>query len=107
MIDDNKPLYANQATVDSVDHNTESSPQVLKQWRKFGLFLLVYFVIWSIAPAFLASSVPFDVSEGISWGSEWQWGYYKHPPFSSWVLYSFYQMFGQSAPIYLANCMFY
>ena len=103
MIDDNKPLYANQATVDSVDHNTESSPQVLKQWRKFGLFLLVYFVIWSIAPAFLASSVPFDVSEGISWGSEWQWGYYKHPPFSSWVLYSFYQMFGHIGPYLLSQ----
>ena len=60
----------------------------------FGLFLVAYFIVWSIAPAFLASSVPFDVSEGINWGSEWQWGYYKHPPLSSWILYSFYQMFG-------------
>ncbi len=69
----------------------------------FGLFLIAYFIIWSIAPAFLASSVPFDVSEGINWGSEWQWGYYKHPPLSSWILYSFYQMFGHIGPYLLSQ----
>lgn len=57
-------------------------------------FVILYLLIWTIAPIFLASSVTLDVSEGINWGSEWQWGYYKHPPLSSWVLYSFYAMFG-------------
>lgn len=37
-----------------------------KSWRWFGLFLIAYFLIWSITPSFLASSVPFDVSEGIN-----------------------------------------
>ncbi|WP_201526070.1 glycosyltransferase family 39 protein [Psychrobacter frigidicola] len=74
-----------------------------KQWRWFGLFLLVYFLIWSIAPAFLANSVPLDVSEGINWGSEWEWGYYKHPPLSSWILYSFYQLFGHIGPYLLSQ----
>ncbi len=73
------------------------------KWQKFGLLLLVYFIIWSIAPAFLASSVPLDVSEGINWGSEWQWGYYKHPPLSSWILYSFYQTFGHIGPYLLSQ----
>ena len=72
-------------------------------WQLFGFFLLAYFLIWSIAPAFLASSVPLDVGEGINWGSEWQWGYYKHPPFSSWVLYSFYYMFGHIGPYLLSQ----
>ena len=71
--------------------------------QKFILFLFVYFTIWSIAPAFLASSVALDVSEGINWGSEWQWGYYKHPPFSSWVLYSFYKVFGHFGPYILSQ----
>ncbi len=75
----------------------------LKQWRWFGLFLLVYFLIWSIVPAFIASSVPLDVSEGINWGQEWQWGYYKHPPLSSWILYSFYKLFGHIGPYLLSQ----
>lgn len=66
-------------------------------------FLIAYFLIWSILPAFMASSVPFDVSEGINWGSEWQWGYYKHPPLSSWVLYSFYKLFGHIGPYLLSQ----
>lgn len=74
-----------------------------KNWQLFGIFLLAYFVIWSIVPAFLASSVPLDVSEGINWGSEGQWGYYKHPPFSSWVLYSFYRIFGHIGPYLLSQ----
>lgn len=74
-----------------------------KSWQWFGLLLLAYFLIWSIAPAFLASSVPLDVGEGINWGSEWQWGYYKHPPFSSWVLYSFYKLFGHVGPYLLSQ----
>ena len=79
-------------------------PNELKKiWQGFFLLLVGYFIIWSIAPAFLASSVPLDVSEGINWGSEWQWGYYKHPPFSSWILYSFYHLFGHIGPYLLSQ----
>lgn len=67
------------------------------------LLLGIYFLIWSIVPAFLASSVPIDVGEGINWGSEWQLGYYKHPPFSSWVLFSFYKLFGHLGPYLLSQ----
>lgn len=73
------------------------------QWRSFFILLGIYFILWSILPAFIASSVPFDVSEGINWGSEWQWGYYKHPPLSSWILYSFYQIFGHIGPYLLSQ----
>lgn len=71
--------------------------------KKFITFLTLYFLTWTIAPALLSSSVPLDVSEGINWGHEWQWGYYKHPPFSSWVLYSFYQVFGHFGPYLLSQ----
>lgn len=77
--------------------------ELKKTWQGFFLLLVGYFVIWSITPAFLASSVPFDVSEGINWGSEWQWGYYKHPPLSSWILYSFYKLFGHIGPYLLSQ----
>ncbi len=62
--------------------------------KKYLPFLCLYLLIWTLAPTFLASSVALDVSEGINWGSEFQWGYYKHPPLSSWVLYIFYALFG-------------
>ena len=76
-----------------------------QNWRPFFILLSIYFIVWSMLPAFIASSVPLDVSEGISWGSEWQWGYYKHPPLSSWVLYSFYEGFGHIGP-YLISQLF-
>ncbi|WLP95681.1 glycosyltransferase family 39 protein [Psychrobacter sp. M13] len=105
MTSNNKPFLSADPKSDrnSHDKNLGIDKNTWQQWRKFGLLLLAYFVIWSIAPAFLASSVPFDVSEGVSWGSEWQWGYYKHPPLSSWILYSFYQMFGHIGPYLLSQ----
>lgn len=87
-----------QPTIDKVSDSKLSST-----WRGFGLFILAYFIVWSIAPAFLASSVPLDVSEGINWGQQWQWGYYKHPPLSSWILYSFYKVFGHIGPYLLSQ----
>ena len=86
-----------------MDTTSKQQPVESKSWRGFGLFLMAYFLVWSITPSFLASSVPFDVSEGINWGSEWQWGYYKHPPLSSWILYSFYQLFGHVGPYLLSQ----
>lgn len=71
--------------------------------KKTILFLGGYFILWMILPWILTSSYPLDVPEGIYWGHEWQLGYYKHPPFSSWVLYSFYSVFGYIAPYILSQ----
>ena len=67
-------------------------------------WLVLYFILWTVLPFMLSSSYPLDVPEGIYWGREWQWGYYKHPPFSSWVLYSFYYTFGHIGPYILSQC---
>ena len=81
-----------------------TEPQnILYKWRPFFVFLCLYFTAWSILPVFISSSVPLDVSEGINWGHEWQWGYYKHPPLSSWILYSFYKFFGHIGPYLLSQ----
>lgn len=71
--------------------------------KKFIFILIIYFVLWTILPVLLASSYAFDIPEGIYWGNEWQLGYYKHPPFSSWVLYSFYHVFGYIGPYVLSQ----
>lgn len=70
---------------------------------KAPLWLFLYFIIWAFAPFILTSSYPLDVPEGIYWGREWQWGYYKHPPLSSWILYSFYHLFGHIGPYILSQ----
>lgn len=91
-----KPSFQSQT-------NRTNNETLLKNWQWFGIFITAYFLIWAIAPALLSSSVPLDVSEGINWGSEFQWGYYKHPPFSSWILFSFYDVFGHFGPYLLSQ----
>lgn len=71
--------------------------------RKFSLILICYFLFWVVIPPLLSSSFPLDVPEGIYWGKELQLGYYKHPPFSSWVLYGFYAVFGSYGPYLLSQ----
>ena len=83
--------------------NSTPHKRFLQSWRPYLILLSIYFIVWSVLPVFFASSVPLDVAEGINWGSEWQWGYYKHPPFSSWVLYSFYKIFGHVGPYLLSQ----
>lgn len=95
----------NKHTLTSIASNYDykTSDNSSSAWRKLSFFLIVYFLIWAIAPALLSSSVPLDVSEGINWGSEMQWGYYKHPPLSSWILFSFYKTFGHFGPYLLSQ----
>lgn len=46
--------------------------------------VLVWTLWASLSHGNLASSV--DPVENWNWGKEWQWGYYKHPPFFAWVV---------------------
>lgn len=71
--------------------------------KKFILVLIIYFLFWMVIPPVFSSSFPLDVPEGIYWGKEFQLGYYKHPPFSSWILYSFYAVFGVFGPYILSQ----
>lgn len=64
---------------------------------------LVYVLAWSLLPPLLSSSFPLDVAESLSWGREWQWGYYKHPPLAPWVLHIFYVVFGEVGPYLLSQ----
>lgn len=61
-------------------------------------FLLVYVLAWTVLPALLSPSLPLDVVEGITWGHEWQWGYYKHPPLPAWLLYPAFRALGWYGP---------
>lgn len=71
--------------------------------RKLLLILLPYLLFWSLAPGALVESLPLDVVEGVYWGQEWQWGYYKHPPLPAWVLYLFQRALGDFGPFLLSQ----
>jgi 4-amino-4-deoxy-L-arabinose transferase-like glycosyltransferase len=61
-------------------------------------------IIWTLIPWLLATSLPLDVvSDGLSWGHEWQWGYYKHPPLPSWTVELFFDGLGDIGPFLLSQ----
>jgi len=78
-------------------------------WRldfRFWLALLVLAQLgfWTLLPWLLARSLPLDVvSDGLAWGHEWQWGYYKHPPLPSWSVEAFFEAFGDIGPFLLSQ----
>ena len=56
-------------------------------------FLLINGIIWSLVPQ-LRLSLPMDTQEAIVWGKFCLWGTTKHPPFSGWLAYPFWLLFG-------------
>src|SRR6202521_2031274 len=60
--------------------------------------------LWTLVPWLLATSLPLDVvSDGLSWGHEWQWGYFKHPPLPSWTVEVFFDVLGDTGPFLLSQ----
>src|SRR5215469_8170769 len=69
-----------------------------------GVLIIAQLVVWTVLPWLLARSLPLDVvSDGLAWGHEWQWGYYKHPPLPSWTTELFFDAFGDIGPFLLSQ----
>jgi 4-amino-4-deoxy-L-arabinose transferase-like glycosyltransferase len=72
--------------------------------RTLIIFLLLQVLIWTIVPYHFAISLPLDVvSDGITWGREWQWGYFKHPPMQAWLNEAFFVGLGDIGPFLLSQ----
>ena len=66
--------------------------------------VLAQLVFWTVLPWLFARSLPLDVvSDGLAWGHEWQWGYYKHPPLPSWAVEVFFDACGDIGPFLLSQ----
>lgn len=63
---------------------------------------LYHLIIWTLLPLACNSCLPLDCIEAVMWGSEWQWGYDKHPPLSAWAAQLFVMLMGD-AGIYLLS----
>jgi len=69
------------------------------------LAVLACALIWSALPCLLLSAPPGDNVEQLNWSHALQWGYFKHPPFSTWLLWVAIDLFGPSAALTYALAM--
>ena len=73
------------------------------------LFLFIFFhlSIWTLVPTISNINLPLDTIEALAWGSNLEWGFEKHPPFSAFAVEVFYQLFGtQDWSYYLLSQIF-
>jgi 4-amino-4-deoxy-L-arabinose transferase-like glycosyltransferase len=110
-------LHIHHRRLRTIVSNTETVPTLRGQnpgWRAaladaspntaLLAFLAAQIVIWTVIPRLFAISLPLDVvSDGLSWGHEWQWGYFKHPPLPSWTVEVFFDVLGDTGPFLLSQ----
>ena len=60
----------------------------------FFIFALSHLIVWTLVPTFSNNNLPLDTIEAIAWGSNLDWGFSKHPPFSAFAVEIFYFIFG-------------
>jgi 4-amino-4-deoxy-L-arabinose transferase-like glycosyltransferase len=55
--------------------------------RGLFFFLFLHITVWTVFAVFTLGlgSLHHDMTEAWAWGQEFQFGYYKHPPFFAWV----------------------
>ena len=58
------------------------------------LFLILHLFFWTLAPSISNVNLPLDTIEALAWGSNLEWGFSKHPPFSAFAVEIFYTVFG-------------
>lgn len=68
------------------------------KWR-FLLLLLGMVVLWTVLCGVSHRAPDLDGMEELVWASSFELGYYKHPPFPSWVLYALTSVVGK--PVWL------
>jgi 4-amino-4-deoxy-L-arabinose transferase-like glycosyltransferase len=70
----------------------------------FWAFIVAHVVGWTVVPVIVQQCLPLDTIEMLSWGHEWQWGYYKHPPLPAWIAEGCRLLCGSADwPLYLVS----
>lgn len=76
---------------------------LLENPRKLLLFWSLYhLVVWTLLPLLCNTCLPLDSVEAVMWGSQWAWGYDKHPPLSAWAAELFTNLLGDGG-LYLLS----
>ncbi len=73
----------------------------------FYTFLTIHLFIWTLIPSISNINLPLDTIEALAWGSNLDWGFSKHPPFSAFAVEVFFSFFGsQDWAYYLLSQIF-
>ena len=64
--------------------------------KTFYFFLFLHLLLWTFIPSLINLNLPLDTIEALAWGSNLDWGFNKHPPFSAFAAEVFYQIFGNN-----------
>ena len=73
----------------------------------FYIFITTHLVLWTLVPALTNNNLPLDTIEALAWGSNFDWGFNKHPPGSAFFPEVFFQIFGpQDWAYYLLSQIF-
>ena len=64
--------------------------------RIFYLFIFSHLFLWTFVPSISNLNLPLDTIEALAWGSNLDWGFSKHPPFSAFAPQLFYLIFGNN-----------
>ena len=62
----------------------------------FYQFIFFHLLLWTFVPSIVNQNLPLDTIEALAWGSNLEWGFNKHPPFSAFVVEFFYFIFGSN-----------
>ncbi|GAC1529872.1 MAG: hypothetical protein NVS2B4_08460 [Ramlibacter sp.] len=77
--------------------NIEGEPESGKQ-AALALIVATCFVVgWLVVTMTVARVAPTDNIEQLTWVRSLEWGYYKHPPLPTWLLWPVVQVFGLHA----------
>tara|TARA_X000001036_G_scaffold426899_1_gene454854 strand:+ start:1150 stop:2523 length:1374 start_codon:yes stop_codon:yes gene_type:complete len=63
-------------------------------FKVYLLFLITHLVVWTFIPSISNTNLPLDTIEALAWGSNLDWGFNKHPPFSAFAVEFFFYIFG-------------
>jgi len=64
--------------------------------KTFYLFLFSHLILWTLIPTFSNVNLPLDTIEALAWGSNLDWGFSKHPPFSAFAVEISYKLFSNN-----------
>ena len=53
-------------------------------------------MIWTLIPSLINTNLPLDTIEALAWSSKFEWGYYKHPPISAFIVGAVYFTLGSN-----------
>ena len=68
--------------------------------KVFYLFLFLHLSLWTLIPSVSNVNLPLDTIEALAWGSNLDWGFNKHPPFSAFAVEFFFRIFGNNDWVY-------